>query len=269
MPRFDAAYVPATAMSIFAHPDDAEFGVAGTLATWARAGCRVTMVLCTSGNAGTQDTAYTPAALAELRETEQLEAARILGVEDVVFLRRDDCRLQPDLELRRALVRAIRQHKPEVVLCNDPTGWFLGEGYINHPDHRAAATAALEATFPCAEMPLLWPEEGPAHKVGAAYIAWGEGRNVWIDVSDAMEAKVAALRAHASQMGDWDPTELLRSWARSDAKEGRRRRKAARAREKAGRGRDDGEPRVSAAKGKYTESYRVMILDREAMPPES
>jgi LmbE family N-acetylglucosaminyl deacetylase len=275
MPRFDADYVPASAMSIFAHPDDAEFGVAGTLARWARAGCEVTMVLCTSGNVGTQDTTYTPGTLAETREREQRAAAELLGVRNVVFLHHDDCQLAPTLELRRALVRTIRQHRPEVVISGDPAALFMGQSYINHPDHRAAAVAALDAVFPCAEMPLLWPEDGPPHKVHAVYIAWTDARDVWIDVGDTIETKIAALKAHASQMGDWDPAEMIREWASGDAAEGRKKQAAAarKARRTATateeEGAATGDQRPASVRATYAESFRVMVLQRDEGIPES
>ncbi len=160
MPRFDAEYVPRSAMAIYAHPDDIEFTVAGTVAKWARAGCEVTFVLITSGNAGTHDRKFTRKSLARVREREERESARILGVARVVFLRHGDCELVPTLALRKELVRRIRRHRPEVVLCNDPQALFFGDRYINHPDHLAAGKAALEAVFPCAEMELLWPGAG-------------------------------------------------------------------------------------------------------------
>ena len=159
--RFDADYVPGSAMAIFAHPDDAEFTVAGTLAKWARGGCAVTLVLITSGNVGTHDPRFTRKTIARTRERESREAARILGVGKLVFLRHDDCAVAPTIALRRELVREIRRHGPEVVVCGDPKSLFYGDRYINHPDHRAAAEAALDAAFPCAEMELLWPGAGP------------------------------------------------------------------------------------------------------------
>ena len=254
MSKFNSNYVPRSALTIFAHPDDAEFGVAGTLAKWARAGSDITMVLCTSGNVGTHDASYTPKTLAETRENEQREAAGCMGVQRVVFLRHDDCALQPTLELRRELVREIRMHQPEVVICGDPTGWFYGNGYINHPDHRAAAEAALEAVFPCAEMELLWPELGPAHKVHAVYIAMTDTGDVAIDIGDMREAKVQTLKMHKSQMGEWDPTEMVTQWAKSSAKEFRKKQK----KDKKARG-----------KLKYAEVFRVMVLQDEEQPPES
>ena len=257
MSKFNGSYIPKSAMTIFAHPDDAEFGVAGTLAKWAAGGCEITMVLCTSGNVGTHDSQYTLKTLARTRETEQKAVATFLGAKHVAFLRHADCALEPTLELRRELVRKIRQYKPEVVICGDPTGWFYGNGYINHPDHRAAAAAALEAVFPCAEMELLWPELGPVHKVHAVYITLTDTGNTAIDIAEQLPAKIQALKMHASQMGEWDPTEMVTQWAQTDAKEFRKRMKK------------QGQKVKSDAGGKLTcaEVFRVMILKEET--PES
>ncbi|HEY4690198.1 MAG TPA: PIG-L deacetylase family protein [Anaerolineae bacterium] len=254
MPNFDANYVPKSAMTIFAHPDDAEFGVSGTLAKWAKAGCAITLVICTSGNVGTHDTKYTLETLAKTREKEQKAAAKVLGVKTLVFLGHDDCQLQPTLDLRRALVREIRKHKPEVVLSGQPDGWFYGNEYINHPDHRAAGVAALEAVFPCAEMELLWPEEGPAHKVNAVYITLTEQVDVWIDITDTIDLKVESLRCHASQMLEWDPDKMIRTWAKESAKQ---------ARQKTKKGKKDKKARM-----KYAEGFRVMRLVGEEQPVE-
>ena len=222
MARFDADYVPSSAMTIFAHSDDAEFIVSGTIAKWARAGCEVTFVVITSGNVGTHDPNYSRATLARARESEQEAAARVLGVKNVVFLGYDDCELVPTLELRRRLVREIRNHRPEVVICGDPQAWFFENHYINHPDHRAAAVAALEAVFPCAEMELLWPEEGPAHKVHAVYVCATLSPNTWIDIAGTIEAKIESLRAYGSQVGGWDPSERVRERAAREAERANR-----------------------------------------------
>jgi LmbE family N-acetylglucosaminyl deacetylase len=213
--------IPQSAMGIFAHPDDAEFSVAGTVASWAQAGCRVVYVLCTDGDVGTSDPDITRERLAEKRRAEQRAACRVLGVGQVEFLGYPDGLLQPTLELRRDLVRLIRKHKPEVVLCGDPTTFFYGHEYINHPDHRAAAQAALEAVFPAASMPLVFPElaeEGlTSHRVRQVYI-WGSADvNVWVDISTTLKRKIEALRQHESQMEDWDPTDMLTRWARERA----------------------------------------------------
>jgi LmbE family N-acetylglucosaminyl deacetylase len=227
--------VPESAIVIVAHPDDAEFTVAGTVAAWAKAGCRVTYVVCTDGNAGSHEPGMTREKLAEIRRAEQRAACATLGVSEVVFLGYDDGQLQPTLDLRRDLVGVIRQYRPEVVITGDPTRVFSSDNYINHPDHRAAAQSALDAVAPASEMPLLWPEVGAPHRVRQVYVRGNDEPNVWVDVTDTIEQKIAALRQHASQMGDWDPTEMIKGWNAIVGKE----------------------------KGfAYAESYRVITLER-------
>jgi LmbE family N-acetylglucosaminyl deacetylase len=216
MPEDD---VPGSAMVVIAHPDDAEFTVAGTVAKWAKAGCRVTYVVCTDGNAGSLDPDLTREQLAEIRRAEQRAACATLGVSEVVFLGHDDGQLEPTLDLRRELVRAVRQYKPEVVITWDPTRLFVNGDYINHPDHRAAAQATLDAVVPASGMPLLWPEVGPAHRVSQVYVYGNDQANVWVDVAETLGLKIAALRQHASQMGDWDPTEMVEQWSAEVGKE--------------------------------------------------
>ena len=211
--------IPESAMVIIAHPDDAEFTVAGTVAAWVRAGCRVTYVVCTDGNAGSHEPGMTRERLAEIRRAEQRAACATLGVSQVVFLGYDDGQLQPTLELRCDLVRAIREHKPEVVITGDPTSLFSGDGYINHPDHRAAAQAAVDAVAPASAMPLLWPEVGVPHRVRQVYVRGNDQPNVWVDITETIEVKIAALKQHASQMGDWDPTDMIKEWNAEVGKE--------------------------------------------------
>jgi LmbE family N-acetylglucosaminyl deacetylase len=211
--------VPESAMVIVAHPDDAEFTMAGTVAAWTSAGCQVIYVVCTDGNAGSHEPAMTREKLAEIRRTEQRAACQVLGVSEVVFLGYDDGLLQPTLDLRRDLVRAIRQHKPEVVLTSDPSRLLSGDRYINHPDHRAAGQAALDAVAPASAMPLLWPEAGAPHRVRQVYIYGNDQPNVWVDISETIETKIAALKRHASQMGDWDPTDRIKGWNAEVGKE--------------------------------------------------
>ncbi len=213
--------IPKSAMGIFAHPDDAEFTVAGTVARWTSSGCRVVYVICTDGDVGTHDPDLTQEKLAEIRRQEQQDACRVLGVEDVVFLGYGDGMLQPTLDLRRDLVRVIRRHRPEVVLCGDPTAYFYGDEYINHPDHRAAAQAALEAVFPAASMPLVFPQmadEGlTPHQVKQVYIWGASDPNVWVDVTETIDRKIEALRQHKSQLGEWDPAEMITRGAKERA----------------------------------------------------
>jgi LmbE family N-acetylglucosaminyl deacetylase len=258
MRQYDSGYVPRSALAIFAHPDDAEFTIGGTIARWAKSGCEVAHVVITSGNAGTHDTRFTRETLAWAREEEERAAARVLGVKNVVFLRHDDCALQPTLEIRRELVREIRRFRPEVVICGDPQAWFYDDTYINHPDHRAAAAAALEAVFPAAEMELLWPEEGEPHKVRAVYLSSTHSPNTWIDITDTIDTKIEALKAHASQLEGWDPSTRIREWGGSEAGKARDRANPA--------GSGDPDP---ARPPEYAEAFRVIRLHEREKPPES
>jgi LmbE family N-acetylglucosaminyl deacetylase len=215
-------YLPGSAMAIAAHPDDIEFTSAGTLARWAKAGTRVTYVLCTSGDVGIAEPGMTREKAAQIREAESREAARIAGVSQVVFLHEPDGLLQPTLDLRKKLVREIRKYRPEVIITGDPTIVWSGDDYINHPDHRAAAMAALDATFPAAGQPNLFEDleqEGlTAHKVRKVYAYVWDKADVFINIEETMDIKVAALRAHKSQLKDWDPESMLREWAGNTAK---------------------------------------------------
>jgi LmbE family N-acetylglucosaminyl deacetylase len=225
MDENDNFYVPESAMAIVAHPDDIEFSCAGTLARWAKAGTRTSYVLCTSGDVGIDEPGMTRKKASDIREAEAREAAKITGATEVIFLREPDGLLQPTLELRKKLVREIRRFRPEVVICGDPTIVWAGNDYINHPDHRAAATAALDATFPAAGQPNLFEEladEGySAHKPRKVYVTSWEDADTYVNIGMTIELKIAALRAHKSQMKDWDPEESIRKWAaeRANGKE--------------------------------------------------
>jgi LmbE family N-acetylglucosaminyl deacetylase len=215
-------YVPESAMAIVAHPDDIEFSCAGTIARWVKAGTRVVYVLCTSGEVGIADPGMTKERAAQIREAEQIAAAELAGVSEVVFLREPDGLLQPTLELRKRLVREIRRFYPEVVICGDPTIVWAGNDYINHPDHRAAATAALDATFPAAGQPNLFEElaeEGfKAHKPRKVYVTTWDGGDLYVSIDETIDIKIAALRAHQSQMKEWDPEPMIKEWAAGLAK---------------------------------------------------
>ena len=137
-------------------------------------------------------------------------------------MRREDGMLVPDLDLRRELVRVIRRLKPDIIISQDPTSWFVAREYINHPDHRAAGQAVLEAVFPAGRNHRMFPElleEGlEPHRVDEVYVASSTDSDTWIDITDYMDLKIEALRAHASQMGDWDPGEAVREWNGEDGK---------------------------------------------------
>ncbi len=217
---------PARVMSIHAHPDDQEFTVAGTLAKWARAGSEIISVCITSGDAGSND--KTPAdmtkqELARIREEEQRNACRVLGVKGVIFLNFPDGILQPTIDLRRDLTRLIRKFKPDVVICGDPTVRLYGDSYMNHPDHRVAADAALDAVFPSAGTRFIFPElltEGyEPHAVKRIFVHGSEKPTTYIDIAASLDAKIAALKEHKSQIGDWDPGEMMREWAKEEGKE--------------------------------------------------
>jgi LmbE family N-acetylglucosaminyl deacetylase len=222
---------PARVMSIHAHPDDQEFTVAGTLAKWARAGSTIVTVCITSGGAGSNE--YTPLtttreSLVPIREAEQRSACQVLGVSEVVFLGYEDGMLEPSLALRRDLTRLIRRHRPDGVICGDPTMRYYGNMYLNHPDHRVAGDAALDAVFPSAETRLIFPElldEGlEPHHVSQVFIHGARHPDTFVDITEVLDVKLAALREHKSQMGTWDPGEMVTEWARE---QGRRRRLAA------------------------------------------
>ena len=193
-------------MVIVAHPDDAEFSAAGTIAKWAREGKEIVYVVCTSGDKGTSDPSISPAQLAEVRRREQEAACGVLGVKEVVFLGYEDGVLQSTLELRRDLVRQIRRFKPEVVVCPDPVTRWHGQEFLNHPDHRAAGDAALDAVYPSARDPHVFSDllaEGlQPHKVRHVYVISGDHADVFVDIADTIDTKIAALYEHDSQVGD-------------------------------------------------------------------
>jgi LmbE family N-acetylglucosaminyl deacetylase len=191
---------------IVAHPDDIEFGAAGSVAQWTHNGDEVSYAIVTNGAAGSNDPTADPAALIAQRQAEQRAAAAHVGVTDVHFMGYADGTLTPTLELRRDLTRVIRTVKPDRVVTFDPTVLLWDEvGYINHPDHIATATAALYAVFPSSETRLIFPEllaEGlEPHKVSELYLMLSAKPNVLIDITPYFEQKIAALLEHKSQLG--------------------------------------------------------------------
>ena len=205
MPSNVEGFVPRSAMVVVAHPDDAEFMVAGTVSRWAREGAEITYVIVTKGDKGSEDPTMTPERLTETREAEQRAAGAILGVQNFEFMGYPDGYLQATLELRRDIARLIRKHKPEVVICFDPTNRFFGDFYVNHPDHRASGDACVDAVFPTARDRLTFPEllvNGyEPHKVAQLWLGHPVQPNVWVDITDTMDLKRAALGAHPSQFG--------------------------------------------------------------------
>jgi len=205
---------PGTCLVIMAHPDDAEFTVAGTVARWTRDGWQVVYVVCTDGSRGSNDAQTPPTRMKPVRYAEQLDAANTLGVQTVVFLDYEDGTLEPTLELRRDLTRLIRRFKPQIVISQDPTVRFFRSDYINHPDHRAAGAAALYAVFPSAGTRFIFPElleEGlEPHEVRELFLFGSQNPDVWVDITETVDLKIAALKAHRSQVG-----EDLAEWVRA------------------------------------------------------
>jgi LmbE family N-acetylglucosaminyl deacetylase len=189
-----------TYMLVVAHPDDSEFSSAGTVARLKDAGKRVVLIQVTSGDKGTPDATADPAELGRVREGEQMEAARRLGMDEVVFLRCEDGALMPDLALREKIVRVIRAHKPDVIITHDPY-----RPYALHPDHRAVGLATTDAVYPTARDPLYFPEhlqEGlEPHKTAEIWFFGPEHPDKIVDISRTFERKMDALRAHQTQVG--------------------------------------------------------------------
>ena len=212
-------------LCISAHPDDNEFSIGGTVARWAREKRDVIFCLVTTGGAGVNEHTPSNEGLIPIREKETRAAARILGVSEVIFLGYADGTLQPTLDMRRDLTRVIRRVKPDIVVTGDPTVRFYGNEYMNHPDHRAVASAALDAVFPSSETSAIFPEliaEGlPPHKVKQVLIAGSLDPDVFVDIGATLGAKCRALKAHRSQVGKGEWVEqLLKAWAIRDGKRG-------------------------------------------------
>lgn len=208
-----------TVLVVMAHPDDAEFCCGGVVKQLSDKGTRVVYVVLTNGDKGNHDTTVTVAQLVERRMDEQRRAAALLGVQEVIFLGEEDGFLQPTRDLRKRLVRLIRQYRPDVVICQNPEAYFRGDNYINHPDHRNAGLATIEAIFPAAGNPMFFPDllaEGlKPHKVRELWLCMVDNPNHRVDITETIEAKIAALRQHVSQFDDLDEMErwVREHWA--------------------------------------------------------
>lgn len=217
--------VPARALAVYAHPDDPEISAGGTLARWAAMGCEVHLLVTTRGDKGTSDPDADTEALAVTRVEETTAAAAVLGVASVSHLDHPDGDLPDDRELRADIVRRVREVRPDVVLCPDPTAVFFGDRYYNHRDHRVTGWATLDAVAPAAGNPHYFAEQLAGglgvHHVSAVYLSGTLEPNVWVDVTETQERKIEALFCHASQLvetGEW-----FREFLRERAEEGGRR----------------------------------------------
>lgn len=199
-------HTPQRVLAIVAHPDDIEFGMAGSIARWIDAGATVVYCIVTDGAAGSNQPGIDLDELARTRVAEQRAAAAALGVSDVRFLGYHDGTLEPTIALRRDLTRVIREVRPDRVVTMDPSAMFGGDTYVNHPDHRAASEAALYATFPSAGSRPIFPEllaEGlEPHDVAELYLVLTDFPTIAVDITPTFDRKMAALLAHKSQLGE-------------------------------------------------------------------
>lgn len=201
---------------VTAHPDDVDFGVAGSVAVWTDAGLEVAYCIVTDGDAGGSDPSVSRTDMAAIRRREQSEAAGLVGVTDVTFLGFPDGRLMPDLDLRRAITGVIRRFRPDRVVAQSPErNW--GRIYASHPDHLAAGEAVTCAVYPDARNPFAFPElldEGlEPHTVPELWIMATERADRAVDATAQYDRKLAALRSHRSQVGEGLELDgLLRGW---------------------------------------------------------
>lgn len=200
---------PKIVLGIAAHPDDLDVGAGGTIAAFAAQGAAIHYLILTDGGKGSDDLSMTSAQLVEIRHNEQKAALEIVGGKSITFLDYPDGELEITMELKRQIVKSIRAVKPDVVITMDPTVVYVAEhGIINHPDHRAAGQATLDAVFPLARDRLTFPEllaEGfEPHKTATILMVNFNASNFTVDITETFDTKIQALKAHASQFGDVD-----------------------------------------------------------------
>lgn len=212
------AFQPKIVLGIVAHPDDLDFGAAGSLAKWAAAGTTVYIHVLTDGGKGSADPLANPQAVAATRQAEQQAAAAVMGATEVVFSQFEDGQLQVEPAVTQEICRSIRRFKPDTIITWDPTDVYSVEtGIINHPDHRAAGQAALDAAYPLARDPLSFPkliDDGlEPHKVSTVLLINQSQSNYYSDITGWLDTKLKALGSHSSQV-----TEPLRQFVTTQAK---------------------------------------------------
>jgi LmbE family N-acetylglucosaminyl deacetylase len=211
----------ARALVVFAHPDDAEFSVAGTVAVWVGGGTEVTYVCVTDGSAGSNEAGARREQLRVVRETEQRAACEVLGVKECTFLGFVDGTVEPTLEVRLAITREVRRFRPDVLVAPDPTRyWDEERTYINHPDHRAVGQACLAVVNPDAptrpQFAELLDEGLEPFEIPNLWIpTYGTDADTFVDISETIGTKIEALRCHESQILDWPVEEGLRARAKA------------------------------------------------------
>jgi LmbE family N-acetylglucosaminyl deacetylase len=208
-----------TFMWVVAHPDDLDFPSGGTVAKFKKEGKKVILIQVTSGDRGTTDRSFTPETLAATREAEELESAKRLGVDEVVFLREPDGAVVPDLTLREKLTKLIRTYRPDVIVTHDPF-----RPYALHPDHRAVGIATHDAVYPIARDFLYYPDHLEAglepHKTAEIWYFGTDKPDIYIDITDTFDDKIHGLKAHVSQVGEaTELAERMRGFSTETAKD--------------------------------------------------
>ncbi len=190
---------PGVVLAVYAHPDDADVGCGGTLARWAKAGSAVHLIVCTDGGKGTTDADVVPEQLAAERAGELEASSALIGLSSVDNLGFPDGELADSDDFRRTLVQRVRMLRPDVVCGHDPTAVFFGQDYFNHRDHRIAGAALLDAVAPASALPHYYPDTGPAHQVSSVLLSGTLEPDEWVDVTDTIEIKAAAVECHRTQ----------------------------------------------------------------------
>ncbi|HEV3369394.1 MAG TPA: PIG-L deacetylase family protein [Acidimicrobiales bacterium] len=194
--------IPEVVLAVYAHPDDADVACGGTLARWAKGGAAVHLIVCTDGGKGTFDPDVTPADLAARRAAELEASSALIGLQSVTNLGYPDGGLADSDELRGTLVEWVRRLRPDVVCGHDPTALFFGQEYFNHRDHRLAGTTLLDAVSPAAALPHYFPEAGPPHQVAIVLLSGTLEPDVWVDVTETIDLKAAAVECHRTQFAE-------------------------------------------------------------------
>lgn len=217
-------FQPKIVLAVFAHPDDVDFGAAGSIAKWRKSGAKIYYLVATRGCKGSADPKMDPQKLRKVRQKEQLAAAKLLGVSQVFFLDHIDGELEPTLKLKEEIVKVIRRVKPDTVLTFDPKMRYSAlRGYINHPDHLAVGEATMAAVYPLARDRLTFPSHTKIglnpHKVKEIILTSFEEQNFFVDITDTLDKKLAAIKCHRSQYEDFLKLgKIIRQWARFTGK---------------------------------------------------
>lgn len=202
------------ALVIMAHPDDPDFSCSGTVMQMARQGIEVTYMILTNGDKGNHNPEITRNQLIAMRKIEQRRSAEMCGVKQVLFMGEEDGFLKSTPELRKRVTREIRRIRPQLIICPYPDRYIVGDGYINHPDHRNAGLVALEAIFPAADNPMFYPDmmdEGCfPHKISQLYVVGHDDPNVEVDITEDAEKKIEVILCHKSQIAE--PEKAMERW---------------------------------------------------------